>query len=177
MVVFLLPFFKFQTDLFIKYLFIVIDINTRLVSWLIHLFQVNNNGTRMTQTDATLATLENIYLFKMNNRNTKKRCEICSTLTMKTPERRHWPRSGVFIVNFEHILHLFLMFLLLIWTSKCLLGIVDFEKTYSVQHSAQHFIKRFYSLLGACSCFLDKELTTILLTSDTQNGITNWYTY
>ena len=36
----------------------------------------------------------NIYLFK-------KRCEVCSKLT------------SVFIVNFEHILHLFLAFLLL----------------------------------------------------------------
>ena len=25
----------------------------------------------------------------------------------KTPERRHWRRSGVFIVNFEHILYFF----------------------------------------------------------------------
>ena len=24
-------------------------------------------------------------------------------LTLKTPEQRHWSRSGVFIVNFEHI--------------------------------------------------------------------------
>ena len=32
----------------------------------------------------------NIYLFKVNNRNTRKRCEICSKLTIKTPERRHW---------------------------------------------------------------------------------------
>ena len=30
----------------------------------------------------------NIYLRKVNNRNTKKRCEICSKLTIKTPERR-----------------------------------------------------------------------------------------
>ena len=29
-----------------------------------------------------------IYLFKVNNRNTKKRNEICSKL-IKTPERRH----------------------------------------------------------------------------------------
>ena len=28
-------------------------------------------------------------------------------LTIKTPERRHWRLSGVFIFNFEHILHLF----------------------------------------------------------------------
>ena len=36
----------------------------------------------------------NIYLFKVNNRNTRKICEICLKLTIKTPERR----SGVFIV-------------------------------------------------------------------------------
>ena len=32
---------------------------------------------------------------------------------IKTPERRQWCRSGVFIVNFEHILHHILVFLLL----------------------------------------------------------------
>ena len=46
----------------------------------------------------------NIYLFKLNNRNTRKRYEIRSKLTIKTPERR---RSGVFIVNFERTSHLF----------------------------------------------------------------------
>ena len=43
------------------------------------------------------------YMFKVNNRNTKTRCDICSM--------RH---SGILIVNFEHILELFLVFLLLI---------------------------------------------------------------
>ena len=37
----------------------------------------------------------------------------CSKLTIQTPERRHWRRSGVFIVTFEHISHLNLVFLLL----------------------------------------------------------------
>ena len=32
-------------------------------------------------------------------------CEICSKLTVKTPERRHSRRSSGFIVNFEHISH------------------------------------------------------------------------
>ena len=54
-----------------------------------------------------------IYLLKVNNRNTRTRCEICSKLTINTPERRQWRRSGVFIVNFEHISHLALVFLLL----------------------------------------------------------------
>ena len=40
----------------------------------------------------------NIYLFKCNNRNARKRCELCSKLILKTPERREWCRSGVFIV-------------------------------------------------------------------------------
>ena len=31
----------------------------------------------------------NIYLFKFNNRNTRKKCEMCSKLTIKTPERHH----------------------------------------------------------------------------------------
>ena len=55
----------------------------------------------------------NIYLLKVNSRNTTKRCEICSKLTIKIPERRLWRRSGVLIVNFEQISHLFLLFLLL----------------------------------------------------------------
>ena len=48
------------------------------------------------------------YLFKVNNRNRKK-CEICSKLTINTPERRHY----VFIINFRHLSQLFLVFLLL----------------------------------------------------------------
>ena len=46
-----------------------------------------------------------IYLPKVNNRNTRTKCEICSKLTIKTPD--------TFIVNFEHISHLVLVFLLL----------------------------------------------------------------
>ena len=34
-------------------------------------------------------------------------------LTIKTPELRQWRCSGVFIVTFEHISHLVLVFLLL----------------------------------------------------------------
>ena len=46
------------------------------------------------------------YMFKVNNRNTRIRCEVCSKLTIKIPERPHWRLSGIFIVNFEHISHL-----------------------------------------------------------------------
>ena len=40
-------------------------------------------------------------------------CKICSKLTTKTPERCHWRRSCNFIVNFEHISHIVLVFPLL----------------------------------------------------------------
>ena len=53
-----------------------------------------------------------ICLLKVNNRNTRTRCEICLELTIKTPKRSQWCRSGVFIVNFEHISLLVLVFLL-----------------------------------------------------------------
>ena len=40
------------------------------------------------------------------------RCEICSRLTTTKTERRPC-RTGIFIVNFEHVSHLVLLFLLL----------------------------------------------------------------
>ena len=46
---------------------------------------------------------DNINLFKDKNRNTKKRCEISSKLTNKTPEQRDWSCSSIFIVNLENI--------------------------------------------------------------------------
>ena len=44
-----------------------------------YLLKVNNKSTRSGN-----------YLLKVNNRNTRTRCEICSKLTIKTPERRKW---------------------------------------------------------------------------------------
>ena len=46
-----------------------------------------------------VANPANIYLFNINNRNTRKGCEKCSKLTIKIQERRQWRRSGVFFVN------------------------------------------------------------------------------
>ena len=45
-----------------------------------------------------------IYPLKVNNRNARTRCEICSKLTVKIPEQRHWCRYGIFIVNSEHVI-------------------------------------------------------------------------
>ena len=54
----------------------------------------------------------NICLSKANNRNTKKRCEICWDLTIKKPER----------ANFEQISDLSLRFLLLTLNRVIILG-------------------------------------------------------
>ena len=84
--------------------------------------------------------LAGIYLLKVKKRNTRTRCELCSKLAVKTPERRYgWLGSyinymfrvnnrntrkrceicsmltvvGVYIVNLKHISHLALVFLIL----------------------------------------------------------------
>ena len=44
----------------------------------------------------------NFYSFKPDNRHARTRCGMYSALAIKTTERRHSRRSGVFIVNFEH---------------------------------------------------------------------------
>ena len=55
--------------------------------WLSGKFIQNQQiGTRMTSFDAVLFPA-GIYLFKVNNENGKM-CEICSKLTIKTPEQR-----------------------------------------------------------------------------------------
>ena len=53
------------------------------------------------------------YLFKVNSGKTGTMREICSKLTMKTPERRQYRRFGVLIVNLKQISHMVLMFPLL----------------------------------------------------------------
>ena len=60
----------------------------------------------------------NLYDFKFYQLlpNFKQKLQpaiTCLKLTIKTPERRQWSRSGVFTVNCEHITHLVLVFPLL----------------------------------------------------------------
>ena len=46
----------------------------------------------------------NIYLFKANNRNTRKRCGIYSRLTIKHQKDVNFiPSASVFIVDFEQV--------------------------------------------------------------------------
>ena len=60
-----------------------------------------------------------IYLLKVYNRNTKTRCEICSNLTVKTPERRQNDVIDVVLVSFLLTLNIF--------QTLSSVSIVDFE--------------------------------------------------
>ena len=61
----------------------------------LHLSQISGN------------TLPDICLFEVNNKDARTICEICSKLIIKTPERGN---SDFFVVNFEHIWHVNLVF-------------------------------------------------------------------
>ena len=65
------------------------------------------------------------YLFKVNNRNRRKRCEICSKVTTKTPKRSHRHRSSVFIFNVQHFLHHSLVFLLFTVSMYLFSGLIE----------------------------------------------------
>ena len=93
-----------------------------------YMFKVNNRSSRTRCEICSKLTIKTperrqwrrssvfpaiIHLFKINNRTTRRKWEMCSKLTIKTPEWRHWRLSDVFIFNFEHISHLFPVFLLL----------------------------------------------------------------
>ena len=54
----------------------------------------------------------NKYMFRFKYGNIRKRSDIRSKLTIKTPERLHWCCSSFFVINFKNISHLFLLFLL-----------------------------------------------------------------
>ena len=53
------------------------------------------------------------YLFSVNNENTGTIVWNFFKIPIKTPERRQWCRSDVFIVNIEQISHIVLVFSLL----------------------------------------------------------------
>ena len=69
-------------------------------------------------------------MFKVNNRNTRTKCEICTKLTIKRPERRQAISDHIIIpVNFEdvkvllpvqsQIFGIFLLFLLFLLLTLC----------------------------------------------------------
>ena len=75
------------------------------------------------------------------NRNTKTKCEICSKLTIRIPERRRWRRFGTGIVNFENIFHTFFWVL-----------IFDFEQV-NKGNVLSGFFLFFYCSFWTIKCF------------------------
>ena len=65
--------------------------------------------------------LVGINMFKVKKKNTGTMCEICSKLTIKTPERRQFAIS---IFNSEHVLHLALVVLKLTLNKQMLVGLI-----------------------------------------------------
>ena len=110
----------------------------------------------------------NIYLFKVNNRNTRKRCETCSKLTIKTPERRQWRCSGVFIVNFERILLFFLVFLLLT-LNKCISTEAHSES--SLISKMKLFCENSYRLKAATHLAKKNSILDVRLISECTSGL------
>ena len=65
--------------------------------WYIYRTNITNSNKKRANDEKTqiminyeYITPAGTYLLKVNERNTRTRCEICSKLTIKTPERRQW---------------------------------------------------------------------------------------
>ena len=87
-----------------------------------------------------------MYLFEVNNKNSRTIYKIGSNLIRKTSERRHWLRSRIFIVNFEQILHIVLLiFYCCLWTSKCQLAVFfmffKLHKLYQITQRITYLLK------------------------------------
>ena len=77
-------------------------------------------------------TSARIYSLKVNS---ETRCKICTKLSNKDT-RKHWHRSSVFIVNFEHLSHLVLVFLMLI-LSRQMPAWIAWEVSYIPNNQTQ----------------------------------------
>ena len=69
-----------------------------------------------------------IYLFKLNNGETRTVYAFCWKLTIKTAEPHQWRHFCFFIVNFEQILHIVLVSPLLTLNKYLLAGWEIFSK-------------------------------------------------
>ena len=77
----------------------VLQVVTLFIS--VFVYNVNNGHflhiyfPTITYNDVFRNVLTNVYPFKVSNSNIRKKCEICSKLIIKTPERRHWHHLGL----------------------------------------------------------------------------------
>ena len=71
----------------------IVDIEHKFVCWKVYYTQKSLQALSIKANKCSYALSQNkftayIYLFKVNNRKTRRRCEIFSKLTIKTEERR-----------------------------------------------------------------------------------------
>ena len=55
-----------------------------------------NESKYLCKVSTSYRNLVGNYVFKVNNKDTRTRSEICSNFTIKTPESRHWRHSSDF---------------------------------------------------------------------------------
>ena len=97
----------------------------------------------------------NICLFKLNNRHVRTSCGMYSVLVIKTTEQRHSRRSGVFIVNFELIWHLVLVFSCQ-WRSTAVL-------VQQFSHSPPNIVDQYFLSLFILQIFTVTPLCLLVL--------------
>ena len=88
----------------------MLKVTSPMLSLLFSFIQIYEDGQNRIIQSLKLTQIfspVNKYMFRVNDRNTKK---ICSWSTIQTPERRY---SSVFIVKFEFISYIFYVFLIM----------------------------------------------------------------
>ena len=97
-------------------------------------------------------------MFKINNWNTQKKCEVCSKLTIKTLERLFVLVSVLFVLNINFFFECFFYYLL--WKRKCLVGNAIFFKNRTSK-SWRTYLPQFLSytsiFFGKNQCFKEKK--------------------
>ena len=114
-----------------------------------------------------------IYLpVQSNNRNTRTSSEICSKLTIKTPEQCHWCCFGVF-VNFEQFSQTVLVFLLLTLSMHLFAGMAVYFIFFSVCHFFFFFDETWKSMI----IYLDIPVFYKISAVDFRLFLKNCYSY
>ena len=84
--------------------------------------------------------------------------EMCPRLPIKMAGQRQWRRSAVFVVNFEQISKIVLVFALLLWISKCRQGYLN----YPIKKSAWCFwINAWYFFVNKKKLYISSENISI----------------
>ena len=94
----------------------------------------------------------NNYLIKFNIQNFRTVSEIYSVFAIKTPARRQWHLSGVFIITFEQVSYDVLMFVWSLGTGTCWLDKNCDSKVFWIfaleiwQNLWNKTVKKFFSI-------------------------------